>query len=183
MSGSQQANMSKPSISLTHAFTMTLTVGSPHATPGTPVGDRSFIPVTGGTVKGEGVEAKVTPNGGDFAIVRDGYGKLDVRVHAITQDGEALYIQYYGHLEVTPAVAKNNSSENHPGLKLIHALMFPDSGRSIMSTLPFEKTTPVIEAPATSKLAWLNRTVFVGKGRFEISSDGLAVVYEVFKAK
>ncbi len=116
--------MSKPSISLTHAFTMTLTVGSPHATPGTPVGDRcklcssprtylqsatltcffssAFIPVTGGTVKGEGVEAKVTPNGGDFAIVRDGYGKLDVRVHAITQNGEALYIQYYGHLEVTP---------------------------------------------------------------------------------
>ncbi len=44
-----------------------------------------------------------------------------------------------------------------------------------MSSLPFEKTTPVIEAPATSNLAWLNRTVFVGKGRFEISSDGLAV--------
>lgn len=44
-----------------------------------------------------------------------------------------------------------------------------------MSWLPFGKTTPVIEAPANSKLAWVNRTVFVGKGRFEISSDGLAV--------
>lgn len=46
---SQKANMSKPSISLTHAFTMTLTVGAPHALPGTPVGDRCkfcFIPRT-----------------------------------------------------------------------------------------------------------------------------------------
>ncbi|GAK67726.1 phosphoserine aminotransferase [Moesziomyces antarcticus] len=161
--------MSKPSISLTHAFTMTLTVGAPHALPGTPVGDRSFIPVTGGTVEGEGVEAKVTPNGGDFAIVRDGYGKLDVRVHAITQDGEALYIQYYGHLEVTSAVAKILGGDA--------------SAQSTNFDDQYLLTTPVIEAPATSKLAWVNRTVFVGKGRFEISSDGLAVVYEVFKAK
>ena len=66
----------------------------------------AYIPVLGGTLTGEGIEAKVTP-GGDYAIVKDGWGKLDVRVHAVTPEGETIYIQYYGHLEVTPAVGKS----------------------------------------------------------------------------
>ncbi|KAJ1025841.1 hypothetical protein NDA16_002467 [Ustilago loliicola] len=97
--------MSTPSINLTHAFTLKLPISAALSIPGTPVGDRSYIPVLGGTLTGQGIQAKVTP-GGDYAIVKDGWGKLDVRVHATTPENETIYIQYYGHLEVTPAVGK-----------------------------------------------------------------------------
>lgn len=66
----------------------------------------------GGTLTGESLEAKVTP-GGDYAIVKDGWGKLDVRVHAVTPENETIYIQYYGQLEITPAVAKSEYIVKH----------------------------------------------------------------------
>lgn len=108
-------------------------------------------------------------SGGDWAIVKDGYGKLDVRVHAITPDNEVIYIQYSGHLEVTPAVGKILSGD--AGAKSTN---FDDG---------YLLTTPVLEAPANSKHAWVNRTVFVGKGRFELDAKGVVVIYEIFKAK
>ncbi|KAF6766891.1 hypothetical protein PSEUBRA_001105 [Kalmanozyma brasiliensis GHG001] len=161
--------MSTPSITLTHAFTLKLPVAAALSIPGTPVGDRSYIPVVeGGTLEGEGISAKVTP-GGDWAIVKDGYGKLDVRVHAITPDNEVLYIQYSGHLEVTPAVGKILGADA--------------SAKSTNFDDQYLLTTPVIEAPANSKHAWVNRTVFVGKGRFELDGNTVTVIYELFKAK
>ena len=72
----------------------------------------------GGTLTGDGLEAKITP-GGDYAIVKDGWGKLDVRVHAVTSDDEVIYIQYYGQLEVTPAVGKSKLSQ-----RLFHSVRY-----------------------------------------------------------
>lgn len=46
-------------------------------------------------------------HGGDWAIAGDdGWGKLDVRAHVKTKEGELIYITYGGHLEMTPAVMK-----------------------------------------------------------------------------
>lgn len=160
--------MSIPSINLEHAFTLKLPIGPSLAIPGTPVGDRSYIPVLGGTLTGDGLEAKITP-GGDYAIVKDGWGKLDVRVHAVTSDDEVIYIQYYGQLEVTPAVGKILGGDA--------------AARSTNFDDGYLLTTPVLEAPVSSKHAWVNRTIFVGKGKLEVLSDGVTVVYEIFKAK
>ncbi|CBQ69469.1 conserved hypothetical protein [Sporisorium reilianum SRZ2] len=160
--------MSTPSINLAHAFTLKLPIAPGHAIPGTPVGDRSYIPVLGGTLTGEGIDAKVTP-GGDYAIVKDGWGKLDVRVHAVTPDNETIYIQYYGQLEVTPAVAKILGGD-----AAAKSTNFDDG---------YLLTTPVFEAPASSKHAWVNRTIFVGKGKLDVDANGVTVVYEIFKAK
>ncbi|KAJ9474431.1 hypothetical protein PHBOTO_004517 [Pseudozyma hubeiensis] len=160
--------MSTPTISLEHAFTLRLPIAPALGIPGTPVGDRSYIPVLGGSLTGKGFEAKVTP-GGDYAIVKDGWGKLDVRVHAVTPENEAIYVQYYGHLEVTPAVGKILGGDA--------------SAKSTNFDDGYLLTTPVLEAPANSKHAWVNRTVFVGKGKLEVLSDGVTVTYEIFKAK
>jgi hypothetical protein len=65
-----------------------------------------YIPVNGGKLTGDSLDATVLPSG-DYAIAgQDGYGKLDVRLHAETADGELLYIHYLGHLQMTPAVSK-----------------------------------------------------------------------------
>ncbi|KAJ1036484.1 uncharacterized protein UHOD_07236 [Ustilago sp. UG-2017b] len=161
--------MTPPSINLTHAFTLKLRIEAGFDIPGTPLGDRSYIPVTDGSLTGQGIDAKVTP-GGDYAILKDGWGKLDVRVHAVTEDKEVIYIHYYGQLEITPAVGKILGGE--PQAKSTN---FDDG---------YLLTTPVLEAPANSKHAWVNRTIFVGKGKLEVGNGGaVTVVYEIFKAK
>lgn len=153
------ATMSAPtSIQLTHAFTLKLAIQAPLNIPGTPVGDRAYITVPSGTLKGSGIDAQVHP-GGDYAIVgKDGYGKLDVRLHAVTTEGEAMYVQYYGHLQVTEAVGRILTGDS--------------ASKSTEFDDQYLLTTPVIEVAANSKHSWINRTVFVGKGRFNISKDG-----------
>lgn len=163
--------MSAPtSIQLTHAFTLKLAIQAPLNIPGTPVGDRAFITVPHGTLSGSGIDAQVQPGGGDYAIVgKDGYGKLDVRIHAVTKEGEAIYIQYYGHLQITDAVGKILTGDSNS-----ESTNFDDQ---------YLLTNPCIEVAATSKHSWINRTVFLGKGKFDISKDGGFVVYELFKAQ
>ncbi|UTT89178.1 hypothetical protein NDA17_004437 [Ustilago hordei] len=149
--------MAPPSINLTHAFTLKLRIEAGFDIPGTPLGDRSYIPVTDGSLTGQGIAAKVTP-GGDYAILKDGWGKLDVRVHAVTEDKEVIYIHYYGQLEITPAVGK------------------------ILGGEPQAKSTNFDDGYLLH--AWVNRTIFVGKGKLEVGNGGaVTVVYEIFKAK
>ncbi|SYW76286.1 uncharacterized protein UBRO2_01357 [Ustilago bromivora] len=150
--------MTPPSINLTHAFTLKLRIEAGFDIPGTPLGDRY------GSLTGQGIDAKVTP-GGDYAILKDGWGKLDVRVHAVTEDKEVIYIHYYGQLEITPAVGKILGGE--PQAKLTN---FDDG---------YLLTTPVLEAPANSKHAWVNRTIFVGKGKLEVGNGGAVTVAQI----
>ena len=149
------------SITLTPALTFRLSIDPPIAVGSTPVGDRSFINVRGGTVTGSGIHASVLPGGGDFAIIgTDGFAKLDVRIHARTETGDTLYITYPGTLQLTPAVAKVLA-----GAKDAQSTQFGD-GTFLIS--------PIIET-GSPKLAWLNRATLLGKGRVELTDQGAFV--------
>jgi hypothetical protein len=70
---------------------------------------RVFIPVTGGHIKGPGIDATVLPGGGDWLLLdtASATAHLDVRAQAQTTEGEIIYAHYPGILKVNdPAVQK-----------------------------------------------------------------------------
>jgi len=158
-------------INLSPAFTLKLPITKVQPVGETPTGNRAYIAVSaGGTLTlPDGSVPATFLAGGDYAILgADGYGKLDVHLHAKTHDtNELLYITYSGHLE---ANAKTNGILGFtPGAQ---STTFDD--QKIFITLNVETQA--------AKFAWMNRTIFVGRGRFEVVGDARFVIYEVFKA-
>ena len=65
-------------------------VGPVHEIGPTPAGNRRVIPITGGTVQGDGWTARVLPGGADFqAIVTPSLARLDAR-YVLETDGYLL---------------------------------------------------------------------------------------------
>lgn len=81
------------------ALTAPITIGA------TPSGQRAIFPVGGGTLKGERINGRFVPPGGDWALVRsDGSIALDVRATVETDDGAFIYLTYTGRLVADPAL-------------------------------------------------------------------------------
>lgn len=137
--------------------------------PGVPVGSgpygtRSIVDVTGGTLEGPRLRARVLPSGGDWLLIRpDGKSALlDVRATVQTNDGAFVYVQYYGLIEITPAVQAALASGSGS----------TEYGEHYFVTQPrFETGDP--------RYAWLNDVMAVGEGRLRPN----AVEYRVYQAR
>jgi len=67
-----------------------------------PYGNRLVVEVTGGRVEGKRLRGKILSGGGDWLLVGpDGWARLDVRAQFVTDDGAAIYVSYFGILEMT----------------------------------------------------------------------------------
>jgi hypothetical protein len=113
-----------------------------------PFGARAFVEVTGGAFEGKRLNGKILATGGDWILIGpDGYARLDVRVHLVTNDGAALYLQHSGLLEmndkVTNAIASGGST---------------DYGDQYFRAAPRLET-------GDPRYLWLNQTIFVAEGR------------------
>jgi len=99
--------------------------------------------------------------GADWLLIgSDGYGRVDVRGQIVTDDGAAVYVQYFGLLEITKAVGK--ASVDPTG----------ETGYGDQ----YFRIAPRFET-GDSRYAWLNTSVFLAEGR--IATDG--VEYQVFR--
>ncbi len=126
-----------------------------------PYGNRLYYGLKGGEITGERVNAKLL-GGGEWALLmEDGFIRVDVRGQALTDDGAALYMQYFGLLEVNEVV--QNAIAGGPG---------SDFGDQYFYTNPRVET-------GDERYAWLNTTFFVGEGR--ITSDPFGVEYRVWR--
>jgi hypothetical protein len=94
-------------------------------------------------------------------IGADGWGRLDVRAQIETDDGALLYVTYDGVLELTGQVMTATQT-------MAEEIGFDDQ---------YVRTTPRLEA-GDPRYAWVNQTVFVGRGR--LIPGG--VEYEVYRA-
>lgn len=146
---------------LVHEMTLTATLDPDTlaAGPG-PYGMRAIFTVTGGTVEGERVNGTLRGAGADWILIgADGYGRIDVRTQIVTDDDAVIYLSYVGYLEMNAAVgaAAGSTPRGETG--------FDDQ---------YFRTTPVFET-GDERYAWMNRTVFVARGR--ITADG--VQYEI----
>jgi hypothetical protein len=113
-----------------------------------PYGTRLVFEVTGGSFEGKRLKGKILTGGGDWLLVGpDGWGRLDVRAQMITDDGAAIYVSYYGILEmnekVQGAIAGGGGTD------------YGDQ---------YFRTNPRLEC-GDPRYAWLNHTMFVGEGR------------------
>ncbi len=140
--------------SVAPAFRFELDVEAPLAVGDTPTGNRVFLGVIGGTAKGSELDAEGVGNSGDWAIMgADGFGKLDVRMHVKDKSsGEILYITYTGHLQSTPGV--------------MSVLGKADDAQDQAFDSYQHHISMTIETSG-KKFAWVNRTIFVGKGSFK----------------
>ena len=87
-------------------FQINADVGEPQATPDGPYGVRRYIPVTGGTFKGDRLSGVLLPGGADSQLIRpDGHAELDVRVILKTNDDAIIYMKGQGIRAATPDVA------------------------------------------------------------------------------
>jgi hypothetical protein len=143
---------------LQYEFTMRAVLGSTQVVGRVAAGVRMVVPVTGGWVRGERLSGEIVPPGADWAIVGDGWARVDVREQLRTDDGATIYVAYEGLLEVND--------------KVLGALADPalETGWDDQ----YFRVTPRLEA-AAEQYDWVNYTVFVARGR--IAPDG--VEYEV----
>jgi Protein of unknown function (DUF3237) len=145
----------------TYEFTMEIALDTATFVGAGPAGMRAVVGVKGGKVTGERLTGTIVGPGADWALLGgDGYTRVDVRVQIQTADGAFVYVQYVGVLEMTEAVlAAATDLTNETG--------WDDQ---------YFRMTPRFET-GDERYAWLNQSVFVGRGR--LSKAG--VVYEVYR--
>ena len=124
-------------------------------------GGRMFFEVVGGDdVDGERLKGRVLTGGGDWLLVgADGFGRLDVRAQIETHDGAAVYLQYFGLLEMNDVVTG--------------AL---ESGSGTDWEDHYFRSAPRLET-GDERHAWVNTTLFVAEGH---AVAGNGVEYKVY---
>ena len=147
---------------LVHEMTLRCVVGGGVVTPGAgPFGVRVVASLSGGVVTGDRINGTMHGAGADWLLIgSDGYGRVDVRGQIVTDDGAAIYVQYFGLLEMNKAVG---TASIDPTAETAYGDQY-------------FRTTPRFET-GDARYAWLNTSVFLAKGR--IATDG--VEYEVFR--
>jgi hypothetical protein len=146
---------------LVHEFTFTAVLNEAVPIGEGPFGNRRIREVLSGEVTGERISGKVGSGGADWVLVGpDGYGRLDVRLTIHTDDGAHIYVQYFGVIEYTEAALAANRGE-----------------RSSDYDEQYFRTAPRLET-GDPRYDWVNRTVFVARGRLH---PGPVVEYEVFR--
>jgi hypothetical protein len=126
-----------------------------------PLGHRMIFEVTEGVVEGERLSGIIRSGGGEWFLAgADGFGRIDVRLQVTTHDGANIYFQYFGLLELSEATmgaigtGAGTDFEDH-----------------------YFRTNPRLET-GDPRYAWVNQTLFVGKGHV---LPGLLIEYDVYR--
>lgn len=115
-------------------------------------GQRRIIPIVGGTVTGEMLSGKILNLGADWqTIFKDGLAELDTRYAFETHDGALIEITNYGFRHGPP--------------KVMQAMA---RGEDVSAEDYYMRTHARLET-GDARYAWVNQTLFVGKGHREKS--------------
>jgi hypothetical protein len=147
---------------LVKEFEYRVEVGAMDAVGAGPQGNRLVVTVPGGEAVGDRIKGAFTGAAGDWALVgEDGYARLDVRATLRTVDGALILFQFYGLLEMTQSIQDI----------LGGAQTSTDYGDQYYYVNPRLET-------GDERYAWVNRTMFVGRGRLVA---GPAAEFEVYR--
>ena len=149
-------------LKLEYEFTYRASLKPPLEVGTGPYGARLFFEVIEGSFEGKRLSGKILGGGGDWLLAgADGFGRLDVRAQFLTNDGAALYLVYYGLLEMNA--------------KLMAAVADTKVGTDYGDQ--YFRTNPRFET-GDARYAWVNQTLFVAAGHF---LPGRAVEYKVYR--
>lgn len=112
-----------------------------------PYGGRKIVMVTGGSLIGPLIRARILPGGGDWALLRgDGILLLDVRLVLQTDDGAVVYMTYTGRRHAPETVMARLAR-----------------GEAVAPTEMYFRIAPVFET-GDARYGWMNKLIAVGVG-------------------
>src|SRR6201985_3117848 len=134
-----------PVLETKFVFTITANIGPVTSAGEIGSGVRRIIPITGGEVRGEGINGKVCPFGADFQIIRPNeLVELEAKYAFETDDGAVVYVENKG-LRFGP----------------IDLLQKLKRGEPVDPTLIYFRTVPKFET-GSEKYRWLMEHLFIG---------------------
>ena len=134
-----------PVLETRFVFTITVEIGDVTTAGETGHGVRRIIPITGGTVKGEGINGKVCAFGADFQVIRPNeLIELEAKYAFETDDGAVVYIE--------------NKGIRFGPVELLQKLK---RGEPVDPRLIYFRTAPKFET-GSEKYRWLMENLFIG---------------------
>ena len=131
------------------------------STAGSPRGERQYWEMTAGTLSGERINATIAMPGSDWYVTgNDSFGRADVRVPLVTDDGAVILLHYRGLIQTTPAftaAAENDAPTRWDDQYMRFAFEF-DTG--------------------AQKYAWLNQSIFIARGHLLGTNE---LEYEIYR--
>jgi len=135
----------EPVLQTRYVFTITAHIGGVTSVGDIGTGVRRIIPITGGEVKGKGVNGKVCAFGADFQIIRPSeLIELEAKYAFETDDGAVIYVE--------------NKGIRFGPVELLQRLK---RGEPVDPKLIYFRTVPKFETGA-EKYRWLMENLFVG---------------------
>jgi hypothetical protein len=134
-----------PQLQTRYVFTITANIGSVTSAGDIGTGIRRIIPITGGEVRGEGINGKVCAFGADFQIIRPNeLIELEAKYAFETDDGATVYVENKG-LRFGP----------------VDLLQKLKRGEPVDPRLIYFRTVPKFET-GHEKYRWLMENLFIG---------------------
>src|SRR6476469_6091856 len=133
-----------PVLQTKYVFTITVLIGDVTSAGEIGTGVRRIIPITGGEVKGEGINGKVCAFGADFQIIRPNeLIELEAKYAFETDDGAVVYVE--------------NKGIRFGPVELLEKLK---RGEAVDPRLIYFRTVPKFET-GHEKYRWLMEHIFV----------------------
>ena len=157
MSASAQVAEPQNTPQLEFALQLKVTLGEAYTCGETQHGQRTIIPITGGTFEGPNIKGTIINGGADYQLNNKATGRTELEaIYCIkTDDGVNIHVRNRGII---------NSGKDEQGNPTFYF-----------------KAAPQFEAPADSKYAWLNNALFVCQPDFSGGFKG--IVLNVWKVK
>ena len=157
MSASAQVAEPQNTPQLEFALQLKVTLGEAYSCGDTQHGQRTIIPITGGTFEGPNIKGTIINGGADYQLNNKATGRTELEaIYCIkTDDGVNIHVRNRGII---------NSGKDDQGNPTFYF-----------------KAAPQFEAPTDSKYAWLNNAIFVCQPDFSGGFKG--IVLNVWKVK
>ena len=157
LSASAQVAEPQNTPQLEFALQLKVTLGEAYTCGETQHGQRTIIPITGGTFEGPKIKGTIINGGADYQLNNKATGRTELEaIYCIkTDDGVNVHVRNRG------IIANGKDEQGNPTF--------------------YFKAAPQFEAPADSKYAWLNNAIFVCQPDFATGFKG--IVLNVWKVK
>jgi hypothetical protein len=140
---------------LEFALQLKVTIGEAYGIDNTQHGRRTIIPITGGTFEGPKLKGTIINGGADYQLNTESRTELEAIYCIRTDDGINIHVRNKG------IIYNGKDAEGNPTF--------------------YFRAAPTFEAPADSKYAWLNNSLFVCAPDFTQQFKG--IVLNVWKVK
>lgn len=156
MSANAQVSEPQNTPQLEFALQLKVTLGEAYSCGETQHGRRTIIPITGGTFEGPNIKGTILNGGADYQLANaDNRTDLEAIYCIRTDDGVNIHVRNRG------IIANGKDENGNPTF--------------------YFKAAPQFEAPADSKYAWLNDSLFLCAPDFAAGFKG--IVLNVWRVK